>query len=79
MAAVREVRNTWQKQPSRLEVRVEGGGGVAPGARAEILPQPVGKIRVRQAVPLQPTENHRGPETHLQPVEKSALKQVDVF
>lgn len=45
MAAVRGVRNTWQKQPCRLEVSVEGGGGVAPGARAEILSQPVGKTR----------------------------------
>ena len=38
------------------KVREEGGGGGAPGARAEIPLQPVVKTMVRQAVPLQPME-----------------------
>ena len=38
----------------------EGGGGGAPGARAEIPLQPVGKTMVRQAVPLQPMEVQGG-------------------
>ena len=47
------------------EVGEEGGGGGAPGARAEIPLQPMVKTMVRQAVPLQP-------------VEDPTLEQVDV-
>ncbi|GAB0182854.1 acid sphingomyelinase-like phosphodiesterase 3b [Grus japonensis] len=39
-----------------------GGGGGAPGARAEIPLQPVEKTMVRQAVPLQPMEDNDGTE-----------------
>ncbi|PKU46219.1 hypothetical protein llap_3443 [Limosa lapponica baueri] len=35
----------------------EGGGGGAPGARAEIPLQPVEKTMVKQALPLQPVED----------------------
>ncbi|GAB0175773.1 acid sphingomyelinase-like phosphodiesterase 3b [Grus japonensis] len=38
------------------KVSAEGGGGDAPGTRAEIPLQPVVKTMVRQAVPLQPME-----------------------
>ena len=47
------------------EVGEEGGGGGAPGTRAEIPLQPLVKTMVRQAVPLQP-------------VEDPTLEQVDV-
>ncbi|GAB0182143.1 acid sphingomyelinase-like phosphodiesterase 3b [Grus japonensis] len=38
------------------KVSEEGGGGGAPGARAEIPLQPLEKTMVRKAVPLQPVE-----------------------
>ena len=38
----------------------EGGGGGAPGTRAEILLQPVVKTMVTQVVPLQSMEVHSG-------------------
>ena len=59
------------------KVREEGGGGGAPGARAEIPLQPVVKTMVRQAVPLQPMEVHSGADIHLQPMEDPMLEQVD--
>jgi len=55
----------------------EGGGGGAPGARAEIPLQPEEKTTVRQAVPLQPMEVHGGAYLHLQPVENPMMEQVD--
>ena len=45
------------------KVREEGGGGGAPGARAEI--------------PLQPMEVNGGADIHLQPVEDPTPEQVD--
>ena len=54
-----------------------GGGGGAPGARAEIPLQPLVKTMVRQAVPLQPMEVHGGADTHLQPMEDPTPEQVD--
>ena len=59
------------------KVREEGGGGGAPGTRAEIPLQPVGKTMVRQAVPLQPMEVNGGADIHLQPVEDPTPEQVD--
>ena len=53
--------------PADTKISAEGGGGGAPGARAEVPLQPVEKTMVRQAVPLQPTEVHGGTDTHLQP------------
>ncbi|KAK4806844.1 LOW QUALITY PROTEIN: hypothetical protein QYF61_012565 [Mycteria americana] len=54
-----------------------GGGGGAPGTRAEIPLQPVVKTMVKQVVPLQPMEVHSGGDIHLQPVEDPTLEQVD--
>ena len=59
------------------KVKEEGGGGGAPGARAEIPLQPMLKTMVRQAVPLQPMEVHGGADIHLQPVEDPTPEQVD--
>jgi len=59
------------------KVSEEGGGGGAPGAGAEVLLQPLEKIMVRQAVPLQPMEVHSGPHSHLQPMEDPTPEQVD--
>ncbi|GAB0182230.1 hypothetical protein GRJ2_000688300 [Grus japonensis] len=52
-----DVRNSADTKVSEEE---EAGG--APGARAEILLQPVEKTMVRQAVPLQPVEDDGGAE-----------------
>jgi len=49
------------------KVSEEGGGGGAPAATAETPLQPVMKITVRQAVPLQPMEVQGGADLHLQP------------
>ncbi|KAJ7396462.1 protein pxr1-like [Pitangus sulphuratus] len=46
-------------------------------ALEQILLQPMLKTMVRQAVPLQPMEVHRGAEIHLQPVEDSMPEQGD--
>ena len=46
-----------------------GGGGGAPGVRAEILLQPMVRTMVRQSVPLQSMEVHGGADIHLQPME----------
>ena len=60
------------------KVSEEGGGGGAPGARAEIPLQPMVKTTARQAVPLQTVEVHGArADIHLQPVEDSMPKQVD--
>ena len=59
------------------KVSEEGGGGGAPGARAEIPLQPVVKTMVRQAVPLQAMEVNDGADVHLQPMEDPTLEQVD--
>jgi len=58
------------------KVTEEGGAGGAPGA--EISLQPLVKIVVRQAVPLQPMEVHGGADLHLQLVLDPTLEQVDV-
>jgi len=60
------------------KVSEEGGGGDAPGAGTVIALQPVMKTMVRQAVPLQPMEVHRGANVHLQHMEDPVPEQVDV-
>ena len=62
--------------PVITRVREEGKGGGAPGARAEIPLQPVGKTMVRQVVPLLPMEVHSAADIHLQPMEDPMLEQV---
>jgi len=47
-------------------------------SRDQIPLQPLEKTMVRQAVPLQPMEDHGGEDIHLQPVEDPMLEQVDV-
>jgi len=42
----------------------EGGGGGAPGTRAEICLQTIMKTVVKQVVPLQPMEVHSGADIH---------------
>ena len=59
------------------KVSEEGGGGGAPGARAEIPLQPMVKTMVRQAVPLQPMEVNGGADIHLQHMEDPTWEQVD--
>ena len=58
-----------RKDSADTKVSEEGGGGGAPGTRAEIPLQPVVKTMVRQAVPLQPMEVNGGADIHLQPEE----------
>ncbi|GAB0208489.1 hypothetical protein GRJ2_003314600 [Grus japonensis] len=55
----------------------EGGGGGAPGTRAEIPLQPMVKTMVKQAVPLQPMEDDGEQRFHLQPMEDPTLEQVE--
>ncbi|GAB0209326.1 AN1-type zinc finger protein 5-like [Grus japonensis] len=62
---------------ANTKISAEGGGGGAPGARAEIPLQPMVKTMVRQAVLLQPMEVHGGADFHLQPVEDPMLEQVE--
>ncbi|KAK4832478.1 hypothetical protein QYF61_023525 [Mycteria americana] len=59
------------------KVSEEGGGGGAPGARAEIPLQPMVKPMVRQAVPLQSMEVNGGADLHLQPTEDPTPEQVE--
>ena len=60
------------------KVSEEGGGGGAPGTRAEIPLQPLVKTMVMQVVPLQPMEVHGGADIHLQPMEDPTPEQADV-
>ena len=75
------VRRCERNNPADPQVSEEGGGGGAPGIRAEIPLQPVektvGKTMVRQAVPLQPREVHSGADLHLQPGEDPTPEQED--
>ena len=74
----REVRTCKRTSPADPQVSEERGGGDAPGTGAEIPLQPVVmKTMVRQAVPLQPREVHRGADLHLQPREDPMLEQGD--
>ena len=67
---------TCEDSPADPQVSEEGGGVVAPGARAKIPLQPVGKPMVRQAVPLQPREVHGGADLHLQHGDDPMQEQV---
>ncbi|GAB0205507.1 acid sphingomyelinase-like phosphodiesterase 3b [Grus japonensis] len=77
MQLERGVRRCERNSPADTNVSEEGGGGGAPGARAEIPLQPLEKAMVRQAVPLQPMEVYGGADIHLQPVEDPIPEQVD--
>ena len=70
------MRTCKRNNPADTKVSEEGGGGDAPGARAEIPLQPMVKTMVRQAVPLQPREVHGGADIHLQPREDPTPEQV---
>jgi len=71
------VRKCERHNPADTMVSEEGGGGGAPGTRAETPLQIVMKTMVRQAVSLQPMEVHHGADINLQPVEDPMLKKVD--
>ncbi|GAB0188319.1 hypothetical protein GRJ2_001297200 [Grus japonensis] len=79
------LRNSRQERGARIcernnsaDTKVsEGGGGGAPGARAEIPLQPMEKTVVRQAVPLQPMQDDGGADIHLQLMEDPTPEQVD--
>ena len=73
----RGVRICERNNSADTKVSEEGGGGGAPGTRAEIPLQPVVKTMVRQAVPLQPMEVNSGADIHLQPVEDPTPEQGD--
>ncbi|GAB0184620.1 hypothetical protein GRJ2_000927300 [Grus japonensis] len=73
----RGVRICERNNSADTKVSVDGGGGGAPGARAEIPLQPMEKTMVRQTVPLQPMEVNGGADIHLQPVENPTLEQVE--
>ena len=74
----RGVRICERNNSADTEVGEEGGGGGAPGTRAEIPLQPMVKPTVKQAVPLQAMEVNGGADIHLQPVEDPTWEQVDV-
>jgi len=75
---VRGVRTCVRTNSTDTKVREAGGGGGAPGNRAEILLQPMEKTVERQAVPLQPMEVYGGADIHLEPREDPIPEQVDV-
>jgi len=74
----RQVKLCERNNSANTTVSEEGGAGGAPGVGAEIPLQPMEKTTVRQAVPMQPMDVHRGTDTHLQPVENPMLEQVNV-
>ena len=76
LQAKRGVVTCERNSPADPQVSEEGGAGRAPGTRAEIPLQPVGKTMVRQAVLLQPREVHSGADIHLQPREDPTPEQV---
>ncbi|GAB0180080.1 epimerase family protein SDR39U1 [Grus japonensis] len=73
----RGVRIHERNNSADTQVTEEGGGGGAPGTRADIPLQPMEKTMVRQAVPLQPMEVHGGADIHLQPMEDPTSEQVE--
>jgi len=60
----KKVKKCERHNPADTKVRKEGGGEGSPGAREEILLQPVMKTVVMQVVPLQPMEEHGGVDIH---------------
>ena len=74
----REVTSCERNNSADTKSSEEGGGGRAPGARAEIPLQPMEQTMVRQAVLLQLMEVHSGANIHLQSMENLMPEQVDV-
>ncbi|KAK4811167.1 hypothetical protein QYF61_019798 [Mycteria americana] len=74
----RGVRLCERNNSADTKVSEEGGGGGAPGARAEIPLQPVVKTMVKQVVPLQPMEVNGGADIYLQSMEDPTPVHVDV-
>ncbi|CAM9181305.1 unnamed protein product, partial [Bubo scandiacus] len=72
----RGVRMCERNNSADTKVNEGGGGGGAPGARAEIPLQPMVQPMVRQLCPV-PMELHGGADLHLQPMEDPTLEQVD--
>ena len=60
----RGVRKCERNNSAGTRVSEEGGGGGAPGARAEIPLQPVVQTMVMQVVSLRPMEDHGGVAIH---------------
>ncbi|PKU46978.1 protein pxr1-like [Limosa lapponica baueri] len=79
MAAERGVRICERNNFADANVSEEGRRGGAPGDRAKIPLQPMMKIMVRQAVPLQPMEVKSRADLPLQLVEDSTLEQVNAL
>ncbi|GAB0205645.1 hypothetical protein GRJ2_003030100 [Grus japonensis] len=75
----RGVRRCERNNFADTQVSEEGGGGGAPGARAEIPLQRLEKTMVRQAVQLQPMDVHSGAYIHLQPMEDHTPEQMDAY
>ncbi|PKU44784.1 hypothetical protein llap_4925 [Limosa lapponica baueri] len=72
------IQSKYVQSPAEEEkVSEEGGGGDASDTRAKIPLQPVVKIMVMQAVPLQPMEVNNGADIHLKIVEDPTPEQVD--
>ena len=70
------MRKCERNNSADTKVSEEGGGGGAPGARAEIPLQPMGKTMVRQAVPLHPWIPARA-DIYLQPMEDPTPEHTD--
>ncbi|TRZ26649.1 hypothetical protein HGM15179_000420 [Zosterops borbonicus] len=70
----RGVKICKRSSPADPRVSEKGGKGEA---RAETPLQPLMKTLVRNGVPLQPMEIHRGAEIHLQPEKNSMPELVD--
>ena len=71
--SARERRWCERNSSAHTQVR-EGGGGGAPGTRAEIPLQLMEKTLVRQAVPQQSMKVHSEADIHLQPMEDPTLE-----
>ena len=52
------MRKKGVRSPADTKISEEGGGGVAPGAKAEVPLQLMERTMVDQAVPLQPKEDY---------------------
>ncbi|GAB0178424.1 hypothetical protein GRJ2_000307700 [Grus japonensis] len=77
LQAGKGVRICERNNSADTQVSADGGGGGAPGVRAEIPLQPLEKTMVRQAVPLQPMEVDGEADIHLQPMEDPMPEQVE--
>jgi len=71
------VRLCERNNSADTKVSAEGGGGGSQHAGEEFFPlQSVMKTVVRQALPLQPMEEHSGADTQLQPMEDPTMEQM---